>query len=229
MKYSLKLSNIFKDEIAFENVCQIGSHLARFWPQCVKISLFNILRPWQHGHDFADDTFKCIFLNENICILLKMSLKFVPKSPINNIPALVQIMAWRWPGDKPLSEPMMVRSLMHICITWPQWVNISSLNSIWYSSYIMPDFYLGKQKPNQKFCYIFKQNMKWTFLLQRNKRLPCWLPYDRLPYLRQIKRQINLNNSSKRYSKDKSWRWCVSEQDKIIYFWLWKADMPVNS
>ena len=32
-------------------------------------------------------------------------MKFVPKGPINNIPALVQIMAWRRPGDKPLSEP----------------------------------------------------------------------------------------------------------------------------
>ena len=38
--------------------------------------------------------------------MIKNSLKFVPKGPINNIPALVQIMAWRRPGDKPLSEPM---------------------------------------------------------------------------------------------------------------------------
>ena len=52
---------------------------------------------------------------------LKISLKFVPKSPINNIPALVHIMAWRRPGHKPLSEPMMVSLLTHICITWPQW------------------------------------------------------------------------------------------------------------
>ena len=36
----------------------------------------------------------------------KNSLKFVTKGPIKNIPALVQIMAWHWPGDKPLSEPM---------------------------------------------------------------------------------------------------------------------------
>ena len=42
---------------------------------------------------------------------------------IYNIPALVQIMAWRRPGDKPLSEPMMVSLLMHICVTRPQWVN----------------------------------------------------------------------------------------------------------
>ena len=48
---------------------------------------------------------------------------FVPKAPINNIPALVQMMAWRRPGAKPLSEPMMVSFVTHICITWPQWVN----------------------------------------------------------------------------------------------------------
>ena len=49
--------------------------------------------------------------------------KFVPKGPINNIPASVQIMAWRRPGDKPLSEPMMVGLTTHICVTRPQWVN----------------------------------------------------------------------------------------------------------
>ena len=63
----------------------------------------NTLRPIQNGRDFADDIFKCIFLNENVFISLKISLKFVTKDRINNIPALVQIMAWRRPGDKPLS------------------------------------------------------------------------------------------------------------------------------
>ena len=43
---------------------------------------------------------------------------------INNIPTLIQIMAWRRPGDKPLSEPMMVKLLTHLCITRPQWVKI---------------------------------------------------------------------------------------------------------
>ena len=55
----------------------------------------------------ADDIFKCIFLNEKFCRLIKISLKFVPKSPIDNNPALVQIMAWCQIGDKPLSEPML--------------------------------------------------------------------------------------------------------------------------
>ena len=53
---------------------------------------------------------------------MNMSLKFVPKRQINNIPALVQIMAWRRQGDKPLSEPMLARLPMHICVTQPQWV-----------------------------------------------------------------------------------------------------------
>ena len=84
----------------------------------------NSLRPRQNGRLFAVDTFKRIFLNENIRISTKNSLKFVPKGLINNIPALVLIMAWRRPGDKPLSEPMLVRSLTHICVTRPQWVNV---------------------------------------------------------------------------------------------------------
>ena len=71
-------------------------------------STFNTLRPRQNGRHVSDDIFKCIFLNENIWISLKIWLKFVPKVWINNIPALVQIMAWCRPGDKPLSEPMMV-------------------------------------------------------------------------------------------------------------------------
>ena len=61
-------------------------------------------------------------LNKNAWISLKISLKFIPKVQINNIPALVQIMAWRRSGDKPLSEPMMVGLPTHICVTRPQWV-----------------------------------------------------------------------------------------------------------
>ena len=71
-------------------------------------SQINTLRSRQNGRPFPDDIFKCIFLNENAGVLIKMSLKFVPKVQINNIPALVQIMAWRRPGANPLSEPMMV-------------------------------------------------------------------------------------------------------------------------
>ena len=82
----------------------------------------NTVRPRQDSRYDAYDVLKCIFLNENVWMLLQIPLKFVPKGPINNIPALVQIMAWRRPGDKPLSEPMSVLVPTHICVTRPQWV-----------------------------------------------------------------------------------------------------------
>ena len=91
---------------------------------------FSTLRPRQNGRHFADDTFKSIFLNENVSISIKVSLRFVPNGPINNIPALVQKMACRRPGDKPLSEPMMVRLATHICVSRPQWVK-ACISSLW--------------------------------------------------------------------------------------------------
>ena len=88
---------------------------------CMYLHL-NTLRARQNGRHFADDMFKCIFVNENVWIPIKISLKFVPQGPINNIPALVQIMAWRRPSNKSLFGTMMVRLPTHICVTWPQWV-----------------------------------------------------------------------------------------------------------
>ena len=57
----------------------------------------------------ADDNFNCIFLNENDRIPIQISLKYVPRSPIDNKSALVQVMAWRRTGGKPLSEPMLTQ------------------------------------------------------------------------------------------------------------------------
>ena len=59
------------------------------------VTSYYTMRLRQNDHHFANDLFKCIFLNENVWFPIKMSLKFVPKGRINNIPALVQIMAWR--------------------------------------------------------------------------------------------------------------------------------------
>ena len=56
---------------------------------------------------FPDNIFQCIFLNENVWISNTIWLEFVMKGPIDNNTALVQIMVWRWTGNKPLSEPMM--------------------------------------------------------------------------------------------------------------------------
>ena len=61
------------------------------------------------GAILTDDNFKYIFLNEKFCILIRISLKFLPKGPIDNKQALVQVMAWHWIGDNPLSEPMLTQ------------------------------------------------------------------------------------------------------------------------
>ena len=65
-------------------------------------------------------------MNEDIWVSIEVSLKFVPEGSINNISALVQIMAWRRPDDKPLCEPMMNTLLTHTCGTRPQWVKNAS-------------------------------------------------------------------------------------------------------
>ena len=103
----------------------LSRYLSFFLSDTVIITL-NTLRPRQDGRHLADDIFTCIFLNENCCNLIKFSLKYVRKGPIDNYLALVPIMAWRRLGDKPLSEPMMISLPTHICVTRPQWVNFAA-------------------------------------------------------------------------------------------------------
>ena len=86
----------------------------------------NTLRLRWNGQHFADDIFKHIFFNETVWILIKIYLKFILKGLINCTPALVQIMTWRCPVDKPLSEPMLVSLPTHIWVTRPQWVTYLS-------------------------------------------------------------------------------------------------------
>ena len=75
---------------------------------------FIALKPRQNCGLFADDIFKCIFLKGNVRISIKYLLQSVPRGYINSIPALIQLMAWRRPSDKPLLEPMMVSLLTYI-------------------------------------------------------------------------------------------------------------------
>ena len=108
--------------------CTLTGEVWVIFCECVGLNKqgHTVLTHWgwdKNGCLSTDDIFKRIFLNENVWISITISLKFVPKGLINNIPALVQIMAWRRPGDKPLSEPMLVGSLTHVCVTRPQWVN----------------------------------------------------------------------------------------------------------
>ena len=72
-----------------------GSPQCRWSTKCV-----NTLRSRRNKRHFADEIFKCIFWNENVWPSVPISLKFLPNIRINNIPSLVQIMAWRRPGDK---------------------------------------------------------------------------------------------------------------------------------
>ena len=86
--------------------------------------------PRQNGGLFADDVFRWIFMNEKFCILIKISLKFVPKGSIDNIPAL-----WQWPGANQatshyLDHWVMIFLLTHICVTRPQQVNIYTAPSL---------------------------------------------------------------------------------------------------
>ena len=123
LKYRFGWYNFLR--VAHQASCKLHCHWLRdFYYFCRTMSscCINTLRPRQNRRYFADDIFKCIFLNENVWISINISLKFVPKGLINHIPALVQIMAWRRPGNKPLSEPMMVGLTKHICVTGPQWV-----------------------------------------------------------------------------------------------------------
>ena len=108
---------------------QATSHyLSQCWPRSMspngvtRPQWVNTLRLRQNGRHFADDFFRCIFFKENTCISINISLKFVPKSHINTILALVLIMAWRRPGDTPLSESMIVSLLTHKRVTQPRWV-----------------------------------------------------------------------------------------------------------
>ena len=119
--------NLEKWIIPAESQAQL-QHLKVHWFPCsgpcwISDRNFNTLRPRRNGPPFTDYILKRIFLNENVWIWVTISPKFVPKCPINNITALVQVMAWCRPGDKPLSEPMMISLPRHICVARPQWVD----------------------------------------------------------------------------------------------------------
>ena len=76
-----------------------GYQQAQWWPNLETVHKqnqqlkgnnwwINSYLPKQNGSHFPDNIFKCIFMNENFCILIKISLKIVPKCPIDNKSAL---------------------------------------------------------------------------------------------------------------------------------------------
>ena len=112
-KGSKPTKKIFKMQV-------LETYIVPQWHNCVnRIHIFielNTLRPRQNGRHFTHDIFKCIFFNENVKNVITFSLRFVPNGPNNNISALIQIMAWRRPGVKPIPEPMMVRLPTHMSL-----------------------------------------------------------------------------------------------------------------
>ena len=119
---------------------------------------------------FADNIFKSIFLNKNGRILIQISLKFVPRSSNDNKSALVQVMAWRQTGDKPLSEQMLTQFTDAYTCIWSsrgRWVNsLGPSDAIWRQrsgsplAQVMaccltaPSHYLNQ-------CWLFISKVKW--------------------------------------------------------------------
>ena len=72
-----------------EKICKQYWSLARNWFLNSQLVDINSSTPGQNGCHFADEGFKCIFVNEKFCTSVQNSLKFVPKGPVDNNPALV--------------------------------------------------------------------------------------------------------------------------------------------
>ena len=124
----LSLGNFIKHLLPAGPFFELRSHDNKSLGYCCRNSInrdqsFNTLRPRQDGRHFPDTFSNAFSWIKMLKFPLTFTAVFSPKGPINNIPALVQIMAWRRPGDKPLSEPVMASLLTHICVTRPQWVN----------------------------------------------------------------------------------------------------------
>ena len=115
-----------------------------------------------HWGHFAYSSFKCIFFNENVWSSIKISLKFVPKGPINNVTAMAQMTAWCRLGDKPLSGPLMVRLLTRICVTRLRWVKKHTKQSGWnFASNIFKHILWEKKSLLQRGKSALVQVMAW--------------------------------------------------------------------
>ena len=128
----------------------------------------NLSPPGHYGSNFADDIFICIFINEKFCVLIRILMKFVLKAPVDNNPALVQIMAWRRLGDKPLSDPMLTRFHWHIYVTRGRWVNLLSpgrcdRNLLTYIATFQEIIYLAQYTCTLPFWRMSLLHISWLF------------------------------------------------------------------
>ena len=111
-KYTFKITTIYPKALWVKCMDQHlrDWHSGSAW-HWQKRKCFTYLKHW--SQDKMAAIFQTTFSN-TFSWMKFVSLKFIPEGPINNIPALVQKMAWHWPGDKPLSEPKMLSLLTHI-------------------------------------------------------------------------------------------------------------------
>ena len=133
--------------------------LASTWHVFMLFTL-NSSPPGQDGRGFADDVFRCTFVNEKICILIEISLKFVPRGLIDNKAVLVQAMAWRQRATSHYLNRCWSSSLTHIYGTGGRWVNslVPEQNG-WNASAIIIKCICCEQK--FAFCYKFC----WSFVV----------------------------------------------------------------
>ena len=118
-----------------------------------------------------------IFVNGNHYILI--SLKFVPKDPTKNKPALVQIMAWHHTGNKPLSKPMISCLLMHIYLTFLWWVKPLCTEYLWGNTKIylhLLGIVWGPIQYHIRHLIIrsHKDLMVWDWLLRYSYHFKIW-------------------------------------------------------
>ena len=98
----------------------------------------------------------------------KIQMNWTHFLSFKNIPALVQIIAWRCPGDKPLPGPIMVSLLTHICITWILWVNSAVLYAITINTLRLRQN--GRHFTDEVFkCFFLNEN----FWISNNMSLKC--------------------------------------------------------
>ena len=117
-----------------------------------------------------DDILKRIFLNESCIIVMKISLRFfVPRDPMNNIPAMVQIMAWHRKAASYYLKQWWLSLMTHICDTRPQWVNI----------YFFP--VANNESYNHTFLLTKPRLSKWTMGRKNSQELIAvsWHYYDK--------------------------------------------------
>ena len=130
--YHMITSGTVRSFTTYTDMVQYNTELLSY---CSHHAALATLRLRQNGCCLADNTFKVIFFNENVRILIKISLNFVPKGLINNIAAVVQITAWLRTGDNlPTSHYLNQwwhRLPTHKCITRAQLVNAYDAETKW--------------------------------------------------------------------------------------------------